>query len=251
MSAPLRTSVVLATLALGLASTARADVVMPARTDCPRGAVGTSSHAGPHCAPTACVASSSCETFRGYDYRDAIFECLEAGLCVRTQTGFSGRGGRREHTVAIASCTSTDGCPADSRCEVASRCVQTGSHPRDPNAVAQAPRPTASGCTAAATSAVLLLAFLCAGATFTTRRARARGRATAVRALLASQGSATRSELEALVGRGGPSADRSIAMALAPLATAVRIDAGDDGELRYSLDDLARDDESLSRRGTS
>ncbi len=112
-------------LVLGLTSNARADVVFPPTDACPPGAIASTSHAGPHCAPSLCTTPSDC---RASSRSPPIaFECAEAGLCVGTRHVFGGRGGRVDLALAYGSCRVGADCPTGVPCEIATRCIAPGS----------------------------------------------------------------------------------------------------------------------------
>jgi hypothetical protein len=106
-------------------SVAGADVVMPPPAECPRGAIGATSHAGPHCAPTTCTVDAECTEME----RGAPLECVEAGLCVATREGFGGWSGAFEYQAALATCETASDCP-EGTCEVTRRCATRGGPPR-------------------------------------------------------------------------------------------------------------------------
>lgn len=101
-----------------LPSTALADRVPPPPSDCPRGSIGETSHAGPHCAPSTCAAPSECPA----EYP----ACVEVALCVESQTytpgGIGSTGETATRDVARGPCV--DGqCPGGGECRAARRCV--------------------------------------------------------------------------------------------------------------------------------
>ncbi len=118
-----------------LPSTALADRVPPPPSDCPRGSIGETSHAGPHCAPSTCAAPSECPA----EYP----ACVEVALCVESQTytpgGIGSTGETATRDVARGPCV--DGqCPGGGECRTARRCVEGEGERREPEAApAEAP----------------------------------------------------------------------------------------------------------------
>lgn len=110
---------ILTALLCALPATALADRVPPAPTDCPRGSVGETSHAGPICAPSTCRGPSDCS--------GDTPACVEVALCVERQTytpgGIGSDGTTQQRDVARGPCV--DGrCPGGGECQTARRCVE-------------------------------------------------------------------------------------------------------------------------------
>jgi hypothetical protein len=256
-------------LALWIASpalvpSARADVIMPRPIDCPRGAIAGATHAGPHCAPTTCVAAADCDALRAASGA-ASYECAEAGLCIATRASTGGWRGRFELEVAVAACAQPSDCPAESTCVLAQRCIASGAPSTEPapgggaDARAAAAREAAArdaaareaaahraaggGPTVAITVVVTIVVLLAIAALVfgVLGRRTARIDAEEVRALLDRRGAISHRELATRVG------EHAIGRALAPLAAEVRVDVDEDGEVIYAL----RDDRDRGARRSS
>jgi hypothetical protein len=102
-------------LVVGLAGTARGDVVDPPPRSCPHGGMPTTSHGGPYCAATTCEPSGEpCP--RGSS-------CREASICVAT----SECGGQDSYSCSgvVASCAYGAGCPRGTTCQRLRTCAPT------------------------------------------------------------------------------------------------------------------------------
>ena len=120
--------VVLLLLGTLLTSTrARADAVPAAPDDCPRGALGVTSHAGVWCEASVCPPSGTCPPM----YPEEGRTCQTQGLCVRSER-YSPGGNRPAdepptqltRQVAVSACSAGETCADGSRCVVAQRCVK-------------------------------------------------------------------------------------------------------------------------------
>ncbi len=105
---------------LGWATTARADVVFPAPTDCPPGSVGDTHHGGPHCAADLCAEEPGRCAATGAT-------CQEHGLCTQQQQGAS-RGGPFTFKVVLGVCDPEGNC-AQGACEKLKVCVPAAGGP--------------------------------------------------------------------------------------------------------------------------
>ncbi len=104
----------LLTGALFVASSARADIVFPAPTDCPPGSVGATHHGGPHCAADLCADEPGrCAASGG--------NCQEHGLCTEQRQGAS-RGGPFTYAAVVGVCDPGGNC-AQGKCEKLKVCV--------------------------------------------------------------------------------------------------------------------------------
>ena len=100
---------------------------LPEAPECPHGTVSTSSHSGVACLPgQACDAATACPDGTA---------CREIGLCVRDEQWSDG--GRladqepRRWTVTVVdeaapTCDADADCASGYRCDVATRCVESG-----------------------------------------------------------------------------------------------------------------------------
>jgi hypothetical protein len=93
-------------------SGARADMIMPPPKDCPAGSKGTSTHAGPHCAPVACRRAEDC----GDGQR-----CRGVRLCVAERT-YQNRAGHQMTRVIEGTCP--DGKCATGTCRTLRVCAE-------------------------------------------------------------------------------------------------------------------------------
>lgn len=178
----IRAALVLALVAS--ATTASADAIRPAPTDCPTGTVPRSSHSGPHCELGPPCTADACG--------DGM-ACVEVGFCIREVEC----GGLREPSAPACTerhtagqCDSTGACPTDATCVRHSVCrpptLATTPHtappalvPPTPTTVAPetpAPAPTpaaepAGGCSARSGTSVSPV-ILFAGLALFLRRAR-------------------------------------------------------------------------------
>jgi len=120
----------LALWAMALPRAARGDVVMPPPTNCPDGAKGRTSHAGPHCAPRTCE--------RGCDEG---MVCKPMPLCVVQRQG-ANRMRKFTFDVVTAACPGGAKCETGA-CETREVCVpgtvEPAPAPADPDAAAPEP----------------------------------------------------------------------------------------------------------------
>ena len=206
-------------------SVASADVVFPPPDTCPPGAIPATGHAGPYCRATECTSVADCVA-RSTPFVGA---CAPAGLCVREQLGFAGRGGRVPLRVTLGSCRSDADCSSGVACVRVDRCIAEGSV-EGPVASSLVPRIAGTGTTGCGAMSVLALVVLAGAASiFVARRTDRVRRDEALRELVVSRGGARRAELGAT--------DAEIARALAPIAQHVRVEIDDDGDVYYAIED--------------
>lgn len=103
---------------------AHADAVPPPPTDCPKGAIGDTSHVGTWCRPTTCTDPDKCrQPFVGSKEKQT-FRCEKVGLCISTSSAMHPRGSpviRRE--IASKTCSSDSDCSGKEKCVTEDRCV--------------------------------------------------------------------------------------------------------------------------------
>lgn len=123
--------VMIAAIALGAASPARADRVPSPPEDCPPGSRGHSSHTGRWCASQPCADDSAC----GHG-----LSCRPSALCIEDQP-FVPHSRRpppgedptpQTRAVAVAPCGADGSCPGEARCVRAERCVPGPAEPTPP-----------------------------------------------------------------------------------------------------------------------
>ncbi len=115
----------------------RADMISPPPAKCPAGARPTSTHAGPHCAPTDCRSAEDCAEGQ---------KCQGLRLCV-DERAFSSRAGRQTTSVVEGTCP--DGKCATGTCRTRRVCVESavgaGEHGAREAPPAPGPAPVLAG----------------------------------------------------------------------------------------------------------
>ena len=129
MRARIHLGLAVALASLLSAAPAAADRVSAPPSDCPRGAVPRTSHAGPTCEPSTCDSDEACAQVRlqpGTDVAGAVVCQPQVALCVREEhyllNTYRVRNVPQTRNVADGPCI--DGhCPRGGECITASRCV--------------------------------------------------------------------------------------------------------------------------------
>jgi hypothetical protein len=230
----MRRSILLAlSLTWCAASLAHADVITPFELDCPPGATSSVGHTGAWCVPTTCATSADCEATRPYGSR-ARFECRPQALCLEPRTLQSHWGDTFELTEATADCQASREC-AVGQCVEAPRCIAVGElepHELPPPWTPPAASPRGP-CGGAMGATVVVVVLLAAGGAVGLRRARAQALDAELRAKLGS-GPVSR---DAVIAEHGPRGAHALDRLAAREAARVRIEATEEGDLVYALDE--------------
>lgn len=139
-----RRAAIIVVLFVASTTNAFADAVPSPPKDCPRGAIGQTSHTGTWCDPRECRSDDDCKSLWGGGGYVAG-RCETTSLCVRRKmipvhrrvVQPDGGVSMHERTYAVSACGRDSTCEeADAKCETARRCVV---------ATATAPSPDAGG----------------------------------------------------------------------------------------------------------